>query len=74
MSLHTTFNPIIGASTSDTFHHARCSLFALQEITQFALKYNSSSLSKEGTIGLYYLLECISEAMRFEAEQRNLTK
>ncbi len=74
MSLPSTFNPIIGASTPDTFNNARCSLFALKEVIQFALRYNTSNLSEDGINGLYYLLECISEAMRFEAEKRNLTK
>ncbi len=72
MSLPNSYNPIIGSSTLDTFNNVRCSLLAIKDITQFAIKYNTSSLSDEGTIGLYYLLECISEAMRFEAEQRNL--
>jgi hypothetical protein len=74
MKLPSTYNPIIGISTPDTFDNVRCSLFALKEITEFTMRYNTNNLSDDGTIGLYFLLECISEAMRYEAEQRNLTK
>jgi len=71
MPLPKTYNPIIGNSTKETLFNARCSIYALQEIGQLALKHKKTRFSKDANIGLYYLLECISEAMRYEVEHKN---
>jgi len=70
MSLPTTYNPIIGASTSETLYGVRCALFTLQEFAQYAPKKDDTDLGEASSIGLHYLLQCINEAMRYETEKR----
>ncbi|VAW92199.1 hypothetical protein MNBD_GAMMA22-2405 [hydrothermal vent metagenome] len=65
----TTYNPIIGASKTETLFRVRCSLDTIDVIAQFVPHNKNINFSYESSIGLYYLLECISDALRYEAER-----
>lgn len=65
----TTYNPLIGATTKDTFYHVRCAMYALEELGQFAIKNDKINLNEDSQKGLYYLFCYVSEAMRYEYEK-----
>jgi len=69
MPTTTTYNPLIGETTKDTFYRVRCSMYALEELGQFAIKDGKINLREDSQKGLYYLLCCVSDAMRYEYEK-----
>jgi len=69
MSTLSTYNPLIGATTKDTFHHVRCAMYALEELGQYAFKGGKINLKEDSQKGLYYLFCCVSDAMRYEYEK-----
>jgi len=69
MAATPTYNPLIGETTKDTLYHVRCSMYALEELTQFAVKNDKITLNETSQKGLYYLFCCVSEALRYEYER-----
>ncbi len=61
---------MIGASTTDTLYNIHSALSSHQKLLELAVINNESICIDDMTIGLYYLFECISEAMRFEINNR----
>ena len=70
MSIQTTYNPLIGASTAETLYYVRCALFTLQDFARYTSAKDDTDIGDASTIGLCFILQCINEAIRFETEQR----
>lgn len=63
-------NILIGSLHDDTLHNVHDALCTLQELT-FSDKQDQLTLSENSTAGLFYLMECIIHALRFELYHRN---
>ncbi len=70
MKLLTNYNPFIGVSKTETLFRVRCSLNTINVIAQIIPDNKNIDFSYESSIGLYYLLKCVSEALRYETEQK----
>lgn len=66
-------NPLIGLLHSDTLSNVHDSLSALQELT-VSPPNGELSLSSASSSGLYFLLCCIKDALRFEIDYRDKLK
>ena len=70
MTLQKTYNPLIGASTAETLYYVRCGLFTLQDFAHYVSEKEDTDIGDASTVGLYFILQCINEAIRYETEQR----
>ena len=62
-------NSLIGSLHDDTLHNVHDALCTLQELT-FSGEHDQLTLSENSTAGLFYLMECIIHALRFELYHR----
>ncbi len=62
-------NPLIGSLQKDTLHNVHDAIATLQELT-ISCEQDQLVLSEYATGGLFYLLECVGYALRFELYHR----